>query len=465
MRNQLSLDDTIASIASFPAKAAVGVIKISGKDSFRIISKIFKPKRKKDIRKVKTYTLHYGFIVDKPYRGIKERIIDEVLIGVMRAPFSYTREDVIEIYSHSGQVVLTKILDLVLKQGARLASPGEFTQRAFLNGRIDLAQAEAVLDIVEAKTEKALELGIFQLKGGLSKALQEIEEILEKICSTLEAELNFPEDVEIEREKLLPQIEEVQERIKELLKNSSQGRLLREGVLVVICGRANVGKSSLLNMLLKEERVIVTPIPGTTRDVIEEDINIRGLPLKIYDTAGILEAKDLIEKKALEHSLKKIEEADLILLVFDASQRLSREDYFLIDKVKDKKSIFVLNKIDLPLRIEEETLRNYKKPIVKISALYSQGLKELEKKVLEVILKKGLSKKGEVFVSNIRHINLLKEALDLISKASDDFKQGYFSEFSFFSLKEALERIYQIRGKVFSQEILNSIFSKFCIGK
>ncbi len=461
MKEQFSLDDTIASYASFPSKAAVGVIKISGRDSLKIISRIFRPKRKKDIRKVKTYTLHYGWIIERP----KGRVIDEVLVGLMRAPFSYTREDVVEIYSHSGQLVLSKILDLVLREGARLAQPGEFTKRAFLHGRIDLSQAEAILDIVEAKSEKALEVGVSQLRGGLSNLLIEIENILQDLCSKLEAELSFPEDVEIEERSLLADIKKVEVKIKNLLESSQEGRFLREGVLSVICGRTNVGKSSLLNMLLKEERVIVTPLPGTTRDAVEEDISIRGLPLKIYDTAGILEPRDLVEKKALESSLRKIEEADLILLVFDGSQKLTDEDYFLIKKTKKKKVIFVINKIDLSQKIEEDTLRKCKKPIVKISALLSRGLKDLEKKILRTILKKGLDKKEGIFLSNIRHINLLKEALNFICQARDDFKEGYSSEFSFFSLRSALEKIYQIRGKVFSEEILKSIFSNFCIGK
>ncbi|HEC68670.1 MAG TPA: tRNA uridine-5-carboxymethylaminomethyl(34) synthesis GTPase MnmE [Candidatus Omnitrophica bacterium] len=463
MRKEFSLADTIASIASFPSKAAVGVIKISGKKSLEIISKIFKPKKRKDIRKVQTYTLHYGWIVDKS-KERREKIVDEVLVGVMKAPFSYTREDVVEIYSHSGQVVLNKILDLVLKRGARQALPGEFTRRAFLRGRIDLSQAEAVLDIVEAKTEKALELGLFQLEGRLSERINQIEEILKRICSELEAELSFPEDVQIKKDYSLD-IQRAIKKIKDLLKNSEKGRLLKEGAFLVICGKANVGKSSLLNMLLREERVIVTPFAGTTRDVIEEDINIRGLPLKIYDTAGILEPKDLIEKKALEKSYKKIEEADLILLVFDGSQKLTSEDFFLIDKTREKKVIFVINKTDLPLRIGEEMLKRYKKPLVKISALFSKGLKNLETKILKVIFKEGLDKEGEIFLSNKRHIALLKEALNLLEKVKADLRRGFPLDFLFFNLREALERVSEITGKNISGDILDSIFSKFCIGK
>ena len=464
MRKEFSLADTIASIASFPSKAAVGVIKISGKKSLEIISKIFKPKKRKDIRKVKTYTLHYGWIVDKSKES-REKIVDEVLVGIMRAPFSYTREDVVEIYSHSGQVVLNKILDLVLKKGARQALPGEFTRRAFLRGRIDLSQAEAVLDIVEAKTDKALELGLSQLEGRLSERINQIEEILKKTCSELEAELSFPEDVQIRKDYSLD-IQRAIKKIKDLLKNSEKGRLLKEGVFLVICGKANVGKSSLLNMFLREERVIVTPFAGTTRDVVEEDINIRGLPLKIYDTAGILEPRDLIEKKALEKSYKKIEEADLILLVFDGSQKLTSEDFFLIDKTREKKVIFVINKTDLPLKIEEEILKRYKKPLVKISALFSRGLKNLETKILKVIFKEGLDKKEEeIFLSNKRHIDLLKEALSLLERVKADLKKGFPSDFLFFNLREALERVSEITGKNVSEDILDSIFSKFCIGK
>jgi len=466
----LRLNDTIASIASFPDQAAVGVIKISGPKSLSIISRIFLPRRKKDLKKARTYTLHYGWIV-KRAKSREHRakggdgVVDEVLVGIMRAPFSYTRDDVAEIYSHSGQVVLNKVLELVLKNGARLASPGEFTKRAFLSGRIDLAQAEAVPDIVNARSEEALRLGLSQLQGVLSSRIAEIEELIKDVCMEMEADLSFPEDVQANKSLLIKKIKNTKDKITELLKDSERGRFLREGIQCVICGRANVGKSSLLNMLLREERVIVTPVAGTTRDVVEDNINIRGLSLKIYDTAGILEPKDLIERKAMEKSHKKIDDADLVILVLDGSGGLTKDDFFLIDRAKGKKSIFLINKIDLPQEIEEDRLHKFKNKIVKISALKHQGLGELEQAIINVIFKGGLKKDKETFVSNIRHIALLKDTLKLVDDAEVFLSKGYSLDFVFFSLRDALDKISLITGKAYTEDILDSIFSEFCIGK
>ena len=459
----LRLHDTIASIATMPGEAAVGVIKISGVKSTSIISGIFRAKKKKDIKKVKTYTLHYGWIMEKSKSG--DGVVDEVLVSVMRAPFSYTREDVVEIYSHSGQVVLNRILELVLRKGARLAQPGEFTRRAFLSGRIDLAQAEAVRDIVKARTDQALRLGVAQLKGRLSANIGQIQDELKDICAGLEADISFPDQVSADRKGLRKSIKDIQQRIRTLLKNAEEGRFLREGVSCVICGRANVGKSSLLNMLLKDERVIVTSSPGTTRDVVEDNINIKGMPLKIYDTAGILEPKDLISAKAMEKSYAKIDEADLVLLVFDGSQALCKDDLFLIEKVRQKRVIFIINKIDLPQKLDARRLRKYKNTVTKISALKDRGLDRLEEAIIKAVFKKGLRKADDIFVSNIRHAGLLKEALERIGDAEDYFTKRYSFDFVFFSLSEALGAISQITGKSVTDDILDSIFSNFCIGK
>ncbi|MBN2120595.1 MAG: tRNA uridine-5-carboxymethylaminomethyl(34) synthesis GTPase MnmE [Candidatus Omnitrophica bacterium] len=474
-KNLFKFNDTIASIATVPGMASVGIIKISGPKSLSLVSRIFLPRRRKDLKKEKTYTLHYGWIIEKSKvkrhtpqdagSALDNGVVDEVLISVMKAPFSYTREDVVEVYSHSGQVVLNKILDLVLEKGARLAQPGEFTRRAFLSGRIDLTQAEAVLDIVQARSEQSLKIGLSQLKGKLSDRIKNIERLLKNICVELEADLSFPEDIKINKRFISRGIKQVKSGIEKLLENSREGRFLREGVSCVICGRANVGKSSLLNMLLKEERVIVTPLAGTTRDVVEDNINIRGMPLKIYDTAGILEPKDLIAKKAMEKSYAKIEEADLVLLVFDASQRLCRDDFFLIDKVKEKQTVFVINKDDLPSKIDTARLAKYKNRMVRISALKNRGLENLEKAILKVIFNKGLHKDGEVFVSNARHISLFKETLKSVDEAEAYFNKGHSLDFVFFSLKDALTKLSQITGKDISDDILDSIFSNFCIGK
>ncbi|MFC1515057.1 tRNA uridine-5-carboxymethylaminomethyl(34) synthesis GTPase MnmE [Candidatus Omnitrophota bacterium] len=471
------LADTIASIATMPGQAAVGVIKISGSRSLAIAARIFRAKRKKDLKKVRTYTLHYGWIVTscKPHaasRTLKVKsgrsndgVVDEVLLAVMRGPFSYTREDVVEIYSHSGQVVLNRILELVLSRGARLAQPGEFTRRAFLSGRIDLTQAEAVRDIVEARTERSLKLGVAQLKGRLSGDIGRIEKSLKELCVRLEAQISFPDQIRLDKTSLKKAVKRIAEEIAALLANSQEGRFLREGVSCVICGRANVGKSSLLNMFLKEERVIVTPLAGTTRDVVEDSINIRGLPLKIYDTAGILEPKDLIAAKAMEKSYAKIDEADLILLVFDRSKPLNKDDTFLIEKVKEKRAIFIINKIDLPDKLDAGRLRKYAKPLVRLSALKNKGLSGLEESIVKAVFTKGLHKPGDIFLSNIRHIGLLKAALKDVDQAGEYLAGRHSLDLVFFALGQGLEAIARITGKTFNEDILDSIFGEFCIGK
>ncbi len=461
MEDKFSSQETIAAIATFPAKAGIGVIKVSGNRALRIASKIFSPKKKKDVRRAKTYTMHYGFIKDG------REVIDEVVLGIMRKPYSYTREDVIEIYSHSGAAVLTRILDLTLNKGARLAEPGEFTKRAFLSGRIDLVQAEAVLDIVEAKSEGALRMSVFQVKGELSKLVEETSGEIERIEEEIEAEVSFPEEERgFDVKKVLLQIKRVEGRIKGLLKDSGKVRFLREGIKCVICGRANVGKSSLLNMLLRKERVIVTPFAGTTRDVVEEDINILGLPLTISDTAGILETKDLTSEKALEKSYEKLEEADLVISVFDYSRKFSKEDKFVLEKVKDKNAVLVVNKIDLPKKLDIELLKKHGIPLVEMSVLKSLGLGKLEKTIYKQAGIKPLdNRKGNSLVSNIRHINLLKDALKGLKSAEGYLSKRGLLDSALFSIKSAGEKIKEITGKNLSRDVLDNIFSRFCIGK
>jgi tRNA modification GTPase len=451
--------DTIAAVSTPLGSGGIGVIKISGLKAMDIILKVFKPHRDKDLNKVGNYTLHYGWVVDKG------ALIDEVLIGIMRSPYSYTKEDVVEIYSHSGCLVLNKVLDSVLAQGARLADPGEFTKRAFLSGRIDLIQAESVLDIVNAKSDQHLSLSMFQLKGDLSSRINKIGQALEDIIVRLEADISFPEeDTRIPLSLLKNKIMEILSLIRKLLRDSDKARFLREGVRCVICGKSNVGKSSLLNLLLKEERVIVTSVAGTTRDVVEESINIKGLPIKISDTAGIILPRDLIEEKAVSQSYKKIEQADLVLVVFDGSKKLSRQDRLIIDKTEGKNRIFVINKVDLKQNIEKQILRKDSENFVEISAIKDIGVKELEDVILKSIWKGfGRSKKESVLVSNIRHINLLKETEFIISSIKKE--KSYGLDFVLFSLQDAKSKIDQISGKEFSRDILDSVFNNFCIGK
>lgn len=460
-KDKFSSKDTIAAIATFPAKAGIGAIKVSGNKALQIAFKIFHPKRKKDIRKAKTYTMHYGFIKDG------KELIDEVVLGIMRKPHSYTRQDVVEIYTHSGAMVLNRILDLTLNEGARLAEPGEFTKRAFLSGRIDLVQAESVLDIVESKTEESLEMSVFQVKGGLSKLIEEAARDIEKIEEEIETEVSFPEEgAGFDVKRALREIKGVEEKIKHLLKDSGKARFLREGIKCVICGRANAGKSSLLNMLLRKERVIVTPFAGTTRDVIEEDINILGLPLKIYDTAGILEPKDLTSEKALEKSYEKLEEADLVISVFDYSREFSKEERFILEKVKGKNTVLVVNKIDLPKKLGLGVFKKYGFPLVKMSALKSLGLEKLEKTIYRQVWGKPLdNKKENALTSNIRHINLLKGALVELKSAEGFLSKRGVLDSALFSVKSAGEKIREITGKNVSRDVLDNIFSRFCIGK
>jgi len=477
----LNLSDTIAAISTPIGQAGIGIVRLSGKKSLSIADKIFMGKDGKKTSKFKTYTTHYGWIIsqcaNKPISRLNRQIgksanrrteiIDEVILTVMRAPRSYTKEDIVEINCHSGIVPLKKILDLVLNQGARLAQPGEFTKRAFLNGRIDLAQAESVLDIIRAKTELALRVSFNQLKGDLSKQVQDLRNHLLDIIANLEASIDFPEeDVDtISYAQLLKRIEKNENALTRLLDSARGGKILREGMSVVICGRPNVGKSSLLNALLGEERAIVTPIPGTTRDTIEEIINLEGAPLKIVDTAGIIEPKDLIEKEAVQRSQKYLSSADLVLLVFDGSQRLNKDDRILINRTKDKQTIALINKIDLKQHIDISKLKNLFKDIVRISALKRKGLDSLRKQILKKVWGGAIISSDEVLVSNVRHEDALRKALAALLEAKDIIKSGHSLELISHCLKEAVDCLGEITGETIGEDILNRIFSDFCIGK
>lgn len=469
MQDELKkLKDTIVSVATFPAQAAIGVIKLSGDKSLDIVEKMFRAKAEKDLRKVDTYTMHYGWIVDAnktKKNEISESRIDEVIVAVMRGPKSHTCEDVVEIYTHSGQFVLNKIMELCLKHGARLAEAGEFTKRAFLNGRIDLVQAEAVNDVIAATTDESLRLGVGQLAGKLSLVIDELLEHLEFISVHMEADISFPEDVEIDLDPVLERCKESRAMIKDLLRYSDKARLFRDGARCVICGKTNVGKSSLLNMLLEEERVIVTNIKGTTRDVIEESINIKGLPLKIYDTAGILNPRDMIEEKAIDKSYQKIEEADIILYVVDISRKLSKEDKLILKRIAAKKVLVVYNKADLAPKVEKEQIESYGFPSVSIAAKDHKGLKDLEKAIIKTVGSGVLPKNRDVYVSNIRHIDLLKKAELSLKEAEYNLKKNVMLDIAYFKAREACEFVSSIVGKGVAVDVLNNVFDNFCIGK
>ena len=455
------LNDTIAAISTPVGESGIGIVRLSGKEALQIAGKIFVSKDKSKPTDFNTYTIHYGWIIDKT------EVVDEVILALMRSPRSYTKEDIVEINCHGGIVALRRVLGLVMENGCRLASPGEFTKRAFLNGRIDLAQAEAVLDVIRAKTDSALKIGEEQLKGRLSSQINKIRKGLLGILSILEANIDFP-DEEIkpaELKVLLQKLINIDGEMKLLLENSRFGRVLREGIQVVICGRPNVGKSSLLNALLRQERSIVTSIPGTTRDTIEEIIDIKGIPVRIVDTAGILEPRDLIEKKAVQRSRRYIDLADLVILLFDGSKKLTGEDQTLMAKLKKKAVVAVINKMDLKQIIERGKISNKFKFTVDISAKKSKNINLLEEAIANSVYKGRVHSSDAAMLSNLRHITAIREAQKLIAEAIDSLDNKLSGEFIAQDIKDGLSWLDGILGKEFSEDLLDKIFSQFCIGK
>lgn len=462
--------DTICAISTPIGEGGIGIVRLSGKDAFRIAEKIFRPARLQtsDSRlqtQLSSHTIHYGHVINPE----NKEVIDEVLVSFMKAPSTYTREDVVEINCHGGTVPLRNVLELCLKQGARLAEPGEFTKRAFLNGRIDLTQAEAVIDIIKAKTERSLKAAMDQLRGSLSSRLSLIREGLINLTALIEAHIDFPEE-EIgipSKERIEAAIKDMLDEIEDLLKSSDEGKILREGISTAIIGRPNVGKSSLLNALLMEDRAIVTDIPGTTRDIIEEVVSIDGIPLKIVDTAGIKKAKDLVEEEGVKRSLRVMDGADLVLLVIDASQDLKEEDRTLLKKVRDRQGIIVFNKTDLKQRIEEDGLLKVigEKPLVKISATKRAGLEELKKAISTLIFNGKVMPQEGAIVTKVRHKKALLDAKENLENFRDSLMKGESSEFLAIDLREALDHIGEIVGVVTTEDILDRIFSEFCIGK
>lgn len=456
-----SLEDTIAAISTAPGEAAIGIVRLSGPQALSIISRIFKPARLKDITEVPSHTIHYGWII---YPDTQEPI-DEVLVSIMKAPNTYTREDVVEINCHGGMVPLRKVLELVVKEGARVANPGEFTLRAFINGRIDLSQAEAVLDLIRAKTEWSSTVALNQLQGGLSQRIHSLRQTIMNVTAHVEAYLDFPEeDIEpMAESQILIQIQQALNEVKGLAETYHEGRLLREGLSVAIVGRPNVGKSSLLNKLLEKDRAIVTEIPGTTRDVIEDYLNIKGLPIRVLDTAGIRASKDMVEEEGIRRSLRAIEEADLVLCVIDRSEPIHEEDQRIIKHLHGKKTIFVLNKADLPPKADIALLPP-DSPKVVLSAKTGEGISELKETIYNEAL--GQTAKTETtIITNARHKKALDSAAEALQDAIECFKRKEPLEFVAMQLRDALSYIGEITGQTTPDDILNIIFSEFCIGK
>lgn len=450
---------TIVAISTAPGIGGIGIIRMSGENSFEILNKIFVTNDKP----IAGYTMKYGKIVDE-----KNVIIDEVLVSYFVAPNSYTRENVCEINSHGGMVVMKKILELCLKNGAILAEPGEFTKRAFLNGRIDLSQAEAVIDIINSKTDKEAKASINQLEGNLSLEIKNIRKDLISMMADIEASIDYPEyDVEeVTTNKVKEVLIKEKDRLIKLEKSFDNGKILKDGINTAIIGSPNAGKSSLLNIMLNEERAIVTSVEGTTRDTIEEYISINGIPLKIIDTAGIREANDEVEKIGVEKAKKIAKESDLIIGIFDISRKMNKEDYEILDILKNKNSIIVLNKIDLDENnVDIEKVKEINKPIVQISTKTREGIENLYKEIENIIETKEISSDNEIIVTNTRHKSLIIKAMDSVDKSLETIENKMPIDIIVVYVKDILENLGEITGETVTEDIIKEIFSKFCLGK
>ena len=456
-------DDTITAISTPVGQGGIGIVRISGINSFSIADRIFTSKNKTRPSEAPSHSMLYGHAIDP----LTKNPIDEVLVSVMRAPNSYTREDIVEINCHGGMTSVKRILEIIVGQGARLAEPGEFTKRAFLNGRINLSQAEAVIDLINAKTEESLKIALKQLEGGLSEKLSDIRSVLIEICAFVEAYIDFPED-EIETqtmEQTTKGLAEIKKEIENLSKTFDEARFFREGLSVAIVGRPNVGKSSLLNALLKKDRAIVTEIPGTTRDIIEDHININGLPIRIIDTAGIRNSDETVEKEGIRRSLKAIENADLIVAMLDGSETLKLEDFEFLNIIRSKNTLIVINKTDLDMKISPESIQEYGKQCLYISAVTGRGLEELKSTIFNSNLKDWKEEREGLVVSNIRHKLALDRSALSIGNALNALKDKQPLEIFSIEIRDALDRIGEITGVVTTDEILDKIFNDFCIGK
>ena len=451
--------DTIAAISTPLGEGAIGIVRLSGTDSFAIAQRIFKGK---DLASVASHTLNYGHIVDPD----KNEILDEVMVGAMRSPKTFTREDIIEINTHGGIAVTNEILQLVIREGARLAEPGEFTKRAFLNGRVDLTQAEAVMDIIRAKTDKAMNIAVKQLDGSLSDLINNTRQEILNTLAQVEVNIDYPEYDDVEEattEIIREKTSEFEALLTNLLKTARRGKILREGISTAIIGRPNVGKSSLLNNLLREEKAIVTDIEGTTRDVIEEYVNINGVPLKLVDTAGIRETEDIVEQIGVERSKKALKEADLVLLVLNASEPLTDQDRQLLEISQDSNRIILLNKVDLPDKIEIDQLPE---DHIKISVLKNQNIDQIEDRINALFFENaGLVEQDATYLSNARHISLIEKAVESLQAVNEGLALGMPVDLLQVDLTRTWEILGEITGDAAPDELITQLFSQFCLGK
>jgi len=463
VKKEKHMNDTIAAVATAMTASGIGIIRISGPDSRAITEKIYRSKGgKKRIEEVPTHTINYGFIWDG------EEMIDEVLVMVMDGPRSYTGEDTVEIDCHGGVLAMKRVLETVVKYGARPAEPGEFTKRAFLNGRIDLSQAEAVIDVINAKNEYALKSSVSQLRGAVQKVIREIREQIIYQIAYIESALDDPEHISIDGygERLQEETGAIKEKINRLLDTVKEGKLMKEGIKTVIVGKPNAGKSSLLNILVGEERAIVTDIAGTTRDILEETIVLHGISLRMIDTAGIRDTEDVVEKIGVGKAIEYAKDADLVLYVVDASIPLDENDREIIKLLEDKKAVIILNKTDLKQVVEEKDLRELADhPVVSISAKEEEGIDRLEQQIKEMFFEGNLTFNDEIYITNVRHKAALEEAKRSILLVEDSIEMGMPEDFYSIDLMNAYEALGSIIGEAVGEDLVNEIFSKFCTGK
>ncbi|AJO60454.1 MULTISPECIES: tRNA uridine-5-carboxymethylaminomethyl(34) synthesis GTPase MnmE [Bacillus] len=458
--------DTIAAISTPMGEGAIAIVRLSGPEAIQIADRIYKGPKGKTLSSVESHTIHYGHIVDRP----SDRVVEEVMVSVLKAPRTFTREDVIEINCHGGIVTVNQVLQLALREGARLAEPGEFTKRAFLNGRIDLSQAEAVMDLIRAKTDRAMNVAMNQMEGRLSALVRRLRsEILETLAH-VEVNIDYPEYDDVEEmthQILVEKATAVKKEIEALLRTSEQGKILREGLSTVIIGRPNVGKSSLLNSLVHEAKAIVTDIPGTTRDVIEEYVNVRGVPLRLVDTAGIRETEDIVERIGVERSRQVLKEADLILLVLNYSEELSEEDVKLFEAVEGMDVIVILNKTDLEAKIDTERVRELAngRPVVTTSLLKEEGINDLEEAIQSLFYTGAIESGDLTYVSNTRHISILQQAKRAIEDALSGIEQDVPIDMVQIDLTRCWELLGEIIGDSVHESLIDQLFSQFCLGK
>ena len=453
------MNETICAIATSQGVGAIAIIRVSGDDAINIVNKIFKGK---DLTKVKSHTINYGHIIDK------DQEIDEVLVSVMKAPKTFTAEDTVEINTHGGISPTNKTLELLLENGCRLAEPGEFTKRAFLNGRIDLLEAEAVMDMINSKTEKQRKMAINQIEGKVSDLINSLRSDMVQIISNINVNIDYPEydDVDIITDNILiPKITNLKQRIEKILKESINGKIIKDGIKTSIIGRPNVGKSSLLNALLEEDKAIVTDIAGTTRDIVEGQVVINGIILNMIDTAGIRETEDLVESIGVEKSKKMIDKSDLILLMLNNNEQLTDDIKEIFEKIKDKNYIVIINKIDLEKKLDINSLDIDKDQIIELSITENKGLEELKNKIIELFNIEAIETQDPTYLNNSRSISILKNCLSAINDVEEGLKNNMPIDMIELDIKNIWEELGKINGTSYEEELLDEMFSRFCLGK